>query len=259
MREALIDGIVRLTGGNILKVVPISFLPPYGRERQEFGRFLQAIPEGGLGFHATCTRHFDSISIVGLNPNYSPQFSARTVYYEVLDPKTDPLLLEAPGVEGNIATYHRIKNGLNKIILKYGDSNAGKFSVIDDSDEPYRAAVVVFTNAWGLATVTQENEKKFYTNNPYYDSKRDYYKPVITARLSERMFYLPKGQASHMDPGSIDDLPVAEAYLVPPENIVEIFIAEELPISGVVYKTPDYITTLTDKIMAALIKRYTDE
>lgn len=259
MREALIDGVVRVAGTDILRAIPIGYLPPCGAERQRFASFLRSLPKGGLGFHATASRHIESLHEFGLNPNYAPDFSMSTIYYEVLDPETDPLIAEARGMEGIVATHHRLKNGLNKLILKYGETQAAKFNAQESPDEPYKATVVVFSNAWGLANVTQEKDRKSFSNNQYYASKRDYDGPAMRARLNHRMFYIPRGMCSYNDPGSVDDLPVAEAHIIPPQNIVDIFVGDEVPSTGMVFKMPDYVSRMSERIVSSLVERYTPE
>lgn len=132
-----------------------EFLPPYGSKRKEFELFLERLPPGGLGFHATTTAAVESILARGIDLRYSEN-PYGSVYYHILDSSIDPAVRNLARSAGVVATYYRFKETLIGITFLYGGIKAAMGSRKEGVSQD--TAVVVFCGATHVATRLREGD-----------------------------------------------------------------------------------------------------
>ncbi len=192
----------------ILPIIPIECFPPYGDTRRGFSRFLENVPVNGLGFHATSTNHQRSIQEHGFDPRYIPTGGFKLTYCLLLDPSSDFVLAQEPNLSGSIATYHRLRNGINKIMYQFGIRAVEKFRFQDTSGDD-KPVLLVFDNSDGKINFKQTKE---------------YRQKLAEIQLRKRLFYLPRGYVSLAEPGKINDIPEGYMESLAPEKILHAFV-----------------------------------
>lgn len=202
--------------------LPIACLPPYGKSRTEFFKFLQGIPEGGIGFHSTTETGTVAISREGLQKEHcepSEITGERSVHCYYLDPSTDVVLARTnPGLSGKIITYHRLLNTLEDTMV-YGIAKA-KFARLDNLNPDELPTPVVFRN---VAPYIPENDDGVQNPSSFPDHVHDYKTDVEVTRdqIRERRFLFrdKHGFRHHLSWARTDSIPV--------ENIVGVYTMGE--------------------------------
>ncbi|MDP2670471.1 MAG: hypothetical protein Q8O99_06175 [bacterium] len=218
----------------VLRSIPVEALPPYGRRRQEFARFLEHLPAGGLGFQGTTSVYSESIAQHGLDTKFSAGRLRDETFFCFLDPEQDPIFHDTRGDERIISTYHRLKNSLEVLIVRYGIQGHHRLY----TDENTRSAIVVFVNTPVLMITNDISDKR----NLFNELKGLSFEERIKEDIKRKAYI-----GSHQRSGIGNTLPVGSLASVALESIVGMYEERE----------KESVTNFAQRVIDQLLVRYT--